>query len=355
MLNKHFDNIYVLYISQQELDRVKHKLELNQINAEYYKGVNGRTQLLKQFNESNTKMKTVGAFGHVHSMINIINDAIDKNYKKILLLEPDIYFINNFNSIVEKYLLLDYKLLYFGASQHNWNDVDKNRNINGYYAAKNTYGTFAIGIDSTVFQEYLEELNKLQYPSDLCLHTVQQKYNNCYVAFPNLVSCDVTKSTTTNRWRSQLELSKKLGWNMDNYSVFDKFTFAVNKFSIYKVVIESNYIMKGAYFKLSNYGKDITPVIYIPNGFAEHKIRICDGKQKECDDYVIYVLTKGISFDLFLNNMFCDNIYVIEFFKDILQNRKVVYNTFKNTVSKYTNSKDKVIGAYYNSILSQLL
>lgn len=365
ILNLHFDNIYVLYITQYELERIKQKISDSRINVQYFKGVNGKALLTDKFTEyyenhrnlkSKSFMKTVGAFGHVHSMINIIQNAIEKKYKKILMLESDIYFMENFQCKIKEYLTLDYKLLYLGASQHNWTNI-KNYTAGQYYA-QDTYGTFAIGIDHTVFAEYLDILKKLENPSDVCLYSIQKKYpTQCIVTYPNLISCDLTKSTTANRWRSQLELSTKFKWNSQNYQVYDKFIYDVNLDSVYKIVIELNYYEpnKKCYFKITADNNDITPTIYVPDPYlVEQKLKLCDGKNMLGDEYGLFVYPKTAKISIQLYGIYTDHIHFFEFFKNVNLNKKLVHSHLKQKASRYLNSKNNVIANYYSGLLNQI-
>jgi len=367
IVNLHFDNIYVLHITMYELERIKEKIQDNNLTVQYFRGVNGKATLLNKFteyydnhrkNKSKSFMKTVGAFGHVHSMINIIQDAIEKKYKKILILEPDIYFIENFQYKVKQYLSLDYKLLYLGASQHNWTNI-KNY-TSGLYYAQDTYGTFAIAIDNSIFTEYLNILKKLENPSDVCLYQIQKKYpTQCIVTYPNLISCDLTKSTTANRWRSQLELSTKFKWYGHDYQIYDKFPYDVNPNSIYKIVIELNYYEpnKSCYLKIvDNNNNDITPIIYVPDpNLVEQKLKLCDGKHILGNEYGIYIYPKAKRISVCLFGIYTDHIHFFEFFKDVENNKKLVYTHLNQKVSRYLNSKNNLIVNHYKGILNQLV
>ena len=102
------DHIYVLYVSPCECIRIKNLLNKKGITAEYYQGVNGHSDLFDEFDDyvkdNKGHIKTVGGFGHIHSFIGIIKDAIKHNYKNILILEPDVYFSNKFDDVIERYL-----------------------------------------------------------------------------------------------------------------------------------------------------------------------------------------------------------------------------------------------------------
>lgn len=377
ILNEHFDNIYVLYISLSELERIIYKLSGTKLKTQFFMGVNGRKHLMEKFTKyfedhkekkSRSYVKTIGAFGHIHSMINILNDAINKNYKKILILEPDIYFSNDFDNQIKKYLNIDYKLLYLGSSQHNWKKIDADSDIlqkGKLYYAQDTYGTFAIGIDQSIFTEYLQLLEKLTNPSDVCLLPIQQKYKNqCIVTYPNLIICDVTKSTTVNRRRIQLQLMDQFRWN-NNYVIYDRFTYNLKPNTIYRVVIELNsceknrtcgkYGNKDAYFKITDENNNITPTIAIPNeSIMEKRMRTYENEKILCDDYIIYIYPKSIRTYLHLSNMYADNIYFSEYFENVQKNINTIYPHFIQKMSRYINSKDSNIAKYYSDILNDL-
>jgi GR25 family glycosyltransferase involved in LPS biosynthesis len=369
VLNKYFDNIYILYISDFELTRIKHKLSQFKIplSVEYFKGVNGKETLSKTFKEYydiNSAKKTsnyitkIGAFGHLHSTINIINDAIKKNYNKILLLEPDIYFSATFDDDVEQYLSMDYKLLYLGASQHKWdfyNGNDKLLSESKLYYANVTYGTFAIGIDCSIFNEYLENLRRLESPSDVCLVPIQEKYKTgCIVTFPNLISCDITKSTTAPRKKLQFDLISKFRWN-SNYIINDKLTYRVLPDVIYKVIIEINHFEKNRQllFKISDDFSDITPTIIIPNKYIlEKKNKIFDGNINTIiDTYVIFIYTSSSNIYINTENIYIDDVILIERFKNVKKNVVNIENHFKQEIMMYLNSEDKLLASYYEKLL----
>ena len=43
-----------------------------------------------------------------------LKNAIQKNHKKILILESDIYFCKDFDKLISSYLQLNYHILYLG-------------------------------------------------------------------------------------------------------------------------------------------------------------------------------------------------------------------------------------------------
>ena len=57
--------------------------------------------------------------------INILKDALEKNYETILILEDDVILSKDFQNDLERIKQIqkttsDWNVIYTGASQHNW-------------------------------------------------------------------------------------------------------------------------------------------------------------------------------------------------------------------------------------------
>lgn len=309
ILNEHFDNIYVLYvnvpkkinediekvntkmrrwvddqksisadITPPELRNIRPKIETRDIQVQYFEGINGKDydSGYDVYNENYKKYSPTplspGSYGHLLSFRKIIRDAMMKKYKKILILESDIYFCENFFDNVAKYLELDYKLLYLGASQNmfytepTWEYIEERNpdmDNNGYYQAYKTLGTFAIAIDSSIFGECEEQFQKLECPTDVCLTKIQDKYRSqCYVTYPNLICCNIVKSSTShvrNR-RVQLEFMENNRW-LREYDFNDIFLLRGIEGKEYDLVLEINSYIKNddvPDYKVKINGKEMT-------------------------------------------------------------------------------------------------
>ena len=266
ILNSHFDKIYLLYISPREYNKIKPKLTEKNIAVQYFKGYNGRANKeefdiyltkhikLKRTNKT-IKLLTHGAFGHINSMIMILSDAIKNSYRKILILEPDVYFCKDFENRVVPYLEMDYKLLYLGAYQYKfffkdtWPYIDTTYKKEmmretgvkaGYYRPYMTLGTFAVGIDNSLFVEYRNMLQQMNMTSDVYITKLQYKYRDeSIVCYPNLICCDLTRSSTT-LGRKQIPMMKNLRWNMIPYDLTDYHTMRTMKGMQYVLDMEIN-------------------------------------------------------------------------------------------------------------------
>ncbi len=277
VLNKQFDKIYILYINNYELNRIKTKIRKRKIKVQYFKGYIGKNhmneyiayrkkfdnELIKKYSiRVNIKLLNVGSFGHIKSFINILTDAITNNYKKILILEPDVYFCKNFENKFKKYTNLDYKILYLGAFQYSfygirtWNNIQKFNPFmkrDGYYHPYRTLGTFAIALDRSVYEDYVKCLKKMYNPSDVCITDLQSKYNKqCYVCYPNIICCDVTNSSTGTAKRNQNDYMKKLKWNLIPYDITDSIYFNTNPLKNYKIILTVNTYFKNFIIHIDN-------------------------------------------------------------------------------------------------------
>lgn len=227
--NSYFDCIYGLYINNHEKKKLEYLINKYNIKINLFKGIDGNTKL-SEYNDylkvgfindweikNKKKRLSIGAFGHIHSFINIINDAKNKIYKKILILEADVYIgYNLFPSFADFFTVInDYKILYLGAGKWNDNIIYKDK----YYLPNETTGTFAISFDYKIFDELIELWTKFVNPTDVCLWDLTNKYKNeCFVIYPNLIICDLSNSNIQEK-SNRTNLYVKFNWNLFNYDV----------------------------------------------------------------------------------------------------------------------------------------
>ncbi len=250
--NEVFDNIYVLNLARRT-DRklsVLQKLQRENINVQIWDAVDGSNdEIKKEYLEyvslaipnSNSHelelkykqkmIKSSGAWAYLKTYKLILEDALKKKYSKILCFDDDILFHENFTNLFDiriREIGTNFKLLYLGATQHSWNfpnalfykdnskvDFDKEE---PYYHPLFTDGSFAVGIDSSVFNLLLEEIDKMNCAFDSGpLRTINRihKYET-FTLQPNIVIADVNESDIGSE-RDQIELSKKLNWEISDY------------------------------------------------------------------------------------------------------------------------------------------
>jgi GR25 family glycosyltransferase involved in LPS biosynthesis len=219
-INKYFDQVYLLNLDKElkKLNATAEKLKSLNINYDRFVALDGD---LLQFENKNFvigegMIENKYALACKQSHINIIKDAKLKNYKKILIFEDDVLFAKNFNVLLQNLReIKDWKLLYFGCSQHTWDYLEY---IDNYYYAKNTCGTFAYAIDCSIYDELIDLCQDEIHAIDKNLSDIQDKYyKQCYVFYPNLCSADVSDSSIRES-RDRLEHGEKMRWNILKYN-----------------------------------------------------------------------------------------------------------------------------------------
>lgn len=216
-VNKYYDKIYCLNLDRRpdKWDIVKEKFDKLNINAVRYSAIDGNElsqEILSKYNKINKY-----EIGCMLSHYNIIKNAKKNNYKRILILEDDICFAENFNEKFNKFISNipnNYKLLYLGATQHNWKDIEYE---NEFYYAEGTDGTFAYSITSKLYDTILNTDEVNNKPIDYKLWDIQKNfYKECFVCYPNIIIADVSDSDIREA-RNNEETKIKMKWNQYNY------------------------------------------------------------------------------------------------------------------------------------------
>jgi len=241
-INNYFDKIYVLNMQKRpdRWVRTTNLLEENHIyNVERFIGFDGNESDHKNEWEAYKKkplsqderlikqkgIKSAGSWAILKSMRNLILDAKSKGYNRILTLQDDVFFHKQFIDKLQQSLslILSWKLLYLGASQHGWNNININSSKGFYKCFGTTDGAFAVAIDCSVYDLILSEINKFVLPFDTgALCSVQKKFaDECYVLSPNLIIADV-RDSNLRKSRDLNHTGLIFKWDLDMYNILPK-------------------------------------------------------------------------------------------------------------------------------------
>ena len=251
-VNYYFDHVYVINLERRSDRKIAmlQKLSSLGIKAEFVRAINGCTtqnELEHQFyleqpigiNGSHLLeiayqrklIKSPGAWGYLKTYYGILADAKKRNYGRILIFDDDVIFHKDFEYRFQKSIELiphDWKLFYLGASQYLWKipeglsypdenkiEIDLNE---PFYHPNGTDGSFAVGIDASVFDLLKFEILKMNCPFDSgALRTVTETYpKQCFTLFPNLVIADVSESDI-REGQNQKKLAERLKWDLEVY------------------------------------------------------------------------------------------------------------------------------------------
>lgn len=242
-LNYYFKRIYLLNLDRRidRLARMRHILRDEGIyNWERWTAYDGKqepwySEYKEYQNQPLTRdelkrgrkkgIKSAGSWAIRKSMIKLLehisaSQKIDGNFQPVLILQDDLLFHKDFNNrvlnVLSQWSHRNWKLLYLGASQHNFDGIDRTlADNNGFYFAQgNTDGAFAVAINGHTVDELLFEAKTCQFSIDSgALSNIQRKNPfYCPVVYPNLIVADLTDSDLR-----KARNSSSLHWDMNLY------------------------------------------------------------------------------------------------------------------------------------------
>ena len=204
IVNFYFNKVYVINLKKDVNKRktIAKIMAQHNIIYELVDACNGY-DLPKELIINRDRYKNLGEIGYIYSWIKILKIAIDNKYTRILCFDDDVMlhndFTNKFSMFIKNIESIEkrWKILLLGGSQYNWSDV----NINNYYLPHHTDGSFAVGVDSSVYTELLESAESFTGVFDsVCLRKLYTKYHNkCFVAYPNIAIADLSLSEINKR------------------------------------------------------------------------------------------------------------------------------------------------------------
>ena len=240
-VNDVFDKVYVISLKKDVNKKhcMSNKLGSLGIKFEFFEAIDGSIEPYitsynaykklpydspgSHFYELSRRMKAIrspGAYGYLLTWQKLLTYCVKSSYKNILVFDDDAIFDTNFNTkfnIFMDNISGNWKIITLGVSQHIW----KNVNIKNHYYNTPVYtdGSFAIGINYSVYDLLLKETNKLNCAFDSGpIRSIYAKYHdNCFTSYPNIVIADVSVSSIGGS-RNMIEFAKKAKWNLSNFN-----------------------------------------------------------------------------------------------------------------------------------------
>ncbi|WP_159911905.1 glycosyltransferase [Pantoea sp. 18069] len=180
------------------------------------------------------EIASLGWFAYLLSQRKVFEDAIKNDYRRILILDDDVFFSSN---AVEQLNRLggkipdDFKVFLLGASEYSNRNSEEFLNsivpdMPGIYRpiAGKTCGSFAVVYDSSVFPDILKAIDEADGPFDnVALGYVYNKFaKNCFSFASAICIPDVGDSDIRPDKRAQSAHSEKMGWEFLRYSEYTK-------------------------------------------------------------------------------------------------------------------------------------
>ena len=276
MVNDLVDNVYVLNLERDlyKYNILKKKLDEKNIAHERFVGVDGYNgdislkekvrafkKLVNEYEESEIWDRVVyrggeilannsgayrsrGAVGCLISHRNLIQDAIDNKYKKILILQDDIYFHNDFEERLDKLCPVSESSVgvHLGAIEYNeyvkrvkWANPNWNHNRIKYSTHEKTCGMYAVILSQEMFAPFMELSKFKLFAADqtLAIISFAKFFHFTWVAYPNIVIPDMTHSNTfrgvthrsgkVHRPFNDGIYPHKFGWDLDYYDLSEMY------------------------------------------------------------------------------------------------------------------------------------
>lgn len=171
------DKTFLINLKKRK-DRLDHFIQQVNVhdlgNFEIFEAIDGSLMI-----ENNLRLNK-GELGLVHSTIKILEESLDKKYKKILIIEDDCLFNENINEIdtyLDK-LPNDWDFVYFGGNHNIHVNSPYPKIVNDKIVkVHNTFATHCIMIHERIIEILINELKKFEYPVDIVYQKLQDKYN----------------------------------------------------------------------------------------------------------------------------------------------------------------------------------
>ncbi|WP_291991752.1 glycosyltransferase [Candidatus Accumulibacter sp. ACC003] len=252
------DNIYVCNLKRRKDRRLRISRELNRsgLHFEIVDGVDAKfdrtaNKLYEDFKtrpladglrstahlsveqrRSHKRSITLGAMGYLLSQKKIFEDANSKRYKRILILDDDVFFVSNVGNRLKNALakMPPWKMLLLGSSEYSnrtsseFGDNARCIEANGFYkpVPGKTCGSFAVVYDESIYQCIIDLISEYDGTYDNCvLGAVYSLYpNECFVIDPSIVIPDVSESNIRDAGRDIVSHGKRMAWDISNYERF---------------------------------------------------------------------------------------------------------------------------------------
>ena len=181
-INAYFDKVYCINLDKRYDRWHETRLELGKfgIDCERVSAVAGNPGV-------SSPMRS-GAVGCAMSHLKVCEMAKSAGFKKILILEDDVVFCDDFDKLFETYVAQvpsDWKLLYAGGNHlGSYNVFPFSTNV---VRINNTYTTHFVGLDCVIFDEMIDRVPRdLTKPIDQIYAEWQRKHPSFCIT-PHLV------------------------------------------------------------------------------------------------------------------------------------------------------------------------
>ncbi len=194
-----WDKVYIINLKRRS-DRKKIMIEklkkIGLTNYEFINAVDGlKLKVSKVFdnlkNKNKTQILNYGHFGCILSHIKVLKNAILNNYNRVMILEDDIEFPDDFIEKINNINVPEFNILYLGGPIK-----ESKLFIDGWGIHNEIMGTYGYILDSKIFKDVLNAFSELKYSADITLiESIQSNFNT--ILLNDLVKTKIEDSDTS--------------------------------------------------------------------------------------------------------------------------------------------------------------
>jgi GR25 family glycosyltransferase involved in LPS biosynthesis len=378
-INSYFDKIYCLNLDRRVDRWVKCKYQFKKYNIkvqrwsavegdnipdEYFKNIVGK--VITERTASNLGiLENKWALACLMSHSCIIKDAKIRGYKRILIFEDDIEIQENFMEEMKNVLKINWKIIYPGYTQKS-NQIHIK---NGFFKSKKTLGTFAYGLDVSIFDEIIDLINSESKKSiDNLLSDIQEKnYGYCFSFYPSIVESNLKSESDIRGNRPSCTELESSTQSPSGLRYFKK-SLIYNKKSAINNLIEVKLILD--FYKVKWWLTDGTLLgMYRNSDFISHDLDLDIGVSSETfnpkvlqklksfgfeveksfgevsSGFEISIKKSGVKIDLFFFYKENDSLWHAAWFSEDNFNFRMIRYNYKS----FEISKNKFYGVLFNS------
>lgn len=189
-VNEYFDKVFCINLDRREDRMLMAEKELKKFNIEFerFSAVDGNT-LVKEDYTTNPNIP-VGHIGCTLSHARLISICKERGYKKVLILEDDVIFSDNFEINFADYVKeipKNWDMFYLGGN-HNFHMGQKLRMVSKHIGkCHSTFSTHAYAISENMFDEAIEVLSKGEKQVDVYYSEIQKR-RHIYTIYPGIAN-----------------------------------------------------------------------------------------------------------------------------------------------------------------------
>ena len=226
----YFDCIYIINLPNEryKIINLYNLFKKNKCNFKIINGVIKEKNNLNIFNNwelyklenKNCLIKIESQLGNLIAHLICLKDMKYNNYKKILILEDDIYIHKNYNNILRNAIdnLKKYDILFLGNLQKKWENINIDNDNNIYKSNIHSKGCFSYSVSHNILNKLINYYEKYNKPVNECLKQIILENNYSYSIYPNIFISDL-KNGKIHKERDQNKYYEFYKWNINDYTI----------------------------------------------------------------------------------------------------------------------------------------